>query len=228
MIGSRDAAGAIPSDFPREPAALPRRCCRPIGGRASFIPLLSAAQPIQPRCSLRAEEYSQRPIPSQSGLWAVRVFPRDRHLLVTVAKRRHAAKPVVLSGPGERSATSKPHKSAGSDKSSRIFDYFAAGATSTTCSTLTGTTPASFIASCSAARGDMSISSDGLTGPRSVTLTMTERPFCRFVTRVGDEFAGVRRFLCRFRRYPGAALFRLVDRGTGDRGDRCELGDVLC
>src|SRR6266513_2186167 len=51
-----------------------------------------------------------------------------------------------------------------------------------TCSIVTGTTPSCRIESSSAARGERSIESRRLTGPRSLIVTTTERPFFRLVT----------------------------------------------
>src|ERR1051326_3703093 len=51
-----------------------------------------------------------------------------------------------------------------------------------TCSIVTGTTPSCRIESSSAARGERSIERRRLTGPRSLIVTTTERPFFRLVT----------------------------------------------
>ena len=59
-------------------------------------------------------------------------------------------------------------------------------------SIMTSAIPLSIISIAAAARGDISISSDGLTGPRSLIRTITERPFRRFVTRT-SEFSGSER-----------------------------------
>src|SRR4051794_28369277 len=53
-------------------------------------------------------------------------------------------------------------------------------------STMTWAIPWPIMSIAAAARGDISISSEGLTGPRSLIRTITERPFCRFVTRTSE------------------------------------------
>jgi hypothetical protein len=49
-------------------------------------------------------------------------------------------------------------------------------------STMTDATPARFMSSTSAARGDKSMINRRVQGPRSLILTITERPLSRFVT----------------------------------------------
>src|SRR5262249_47274872 len=132
------------------------------------------------------EEYNVGRISSQSSQEQPSGFSARRGLLVTVAKPRQLVKLVVLHDfrlsvrHGGRTA------SAGPGKLSSLGDYLASGGSSPTCSTATGTSPADFMSSASAALGDTSINSRVLTGPRSVTRTTTERPLFRLVTRASE------------------------------------------